>query len=148
MPFPRASGILVHPTSFPSWFGIGDFGFEAYRFVDFLVESAQQLWQILPLGPTGDGNSPYASYSAMAGNPLLLSPELLQKNGLLDNENLANLPEFKTETVDFSSVIQTKMPMLRKACENFKANATSVQQKEFSEFCKSRAYWLDDSTLR
>lgn len=147
MPFPRASGILLHPTSFPSRFGIGDFGLSAYRFVDFLVESAQQLWQILPLGPTGNSNSPYASYSAMAGNPLLLSPELLQKNGLLDNENLANLPEFKTETIDFSSVIQTKMPMLRKACSNFKANATSVEQKEFSEFCKSRAYWLDDYAL-
>ncbi|MHC5827434.1 MAG: 4-alpha-glucanotransferase, partial [Nostoc sp.] len=81
MPFPRSSGILLHPTSFPSQFGIGDFGSEAYRFVDFLVESKQQLWQILPLGPTGNTNSPYASYSAIAGNPLLISPELLYNKG-------------------------------------------------------------------
>lgn len=147
MPFPRSSGILLHPTSFPGPFGIGDLGLEAYRFIDFLVESAQQLWQVLPLGPTGDSNSPYASYSAMAGNPQLVSLELLQKNGLLDNENFANLPVFNTETVDFERVIQTKMPLLRKACFNFKANASSDQQKEFSLFCQSKAYWLDDYAL-
>jgi len=73
MPFSRASGILLHPTSFPGRFGIGDLGSEAYRFVDFLVESGQQLWQLLSLGPTGDSHSPYASYSAIAGNPLLIS---------------------------------------------------------------------------
>ncbi len=111
MPFSRASGILLHPTSFPGRFGIGDLGLEAYRFVDFLVQSGQQLWQILPLGPTGDSNSPYASYSAMAGNPLLISPELLQNKGLLAKEDFANLPKFSTQTVDFSQVIQTKMPM-------------------------------------
>ena len=147
MPFHRTSGILLHPTSFPSQFGIGDLGLEAYRFIDFLVESAQQLWQVLPLGPTGNSNSPYASYSAMAGNPLLLSLEVLQNIGLLDNEDLTNLSELNTETVDFSRVIQTKMPLLWKACENFKANASSVEQQEFEEFCQSRAYWLDDYAL-
>ncbi|MBR8833775.1 MAG: 4-alpha-glucanotransferase [Stigonema ocellatum SAG 48.90 = DSM 106950] len=147
MPFSRASGILLHPTSFPSQFGIGDFGSEAYRFVDFLIESRQHLWQVLPLGPTGDSNSPYASYSAMAGNPLLISPELLHKKGLLDQENFADLPKFSTEKVDFSRVIQTKIPMLQKACENFKASATSVQQQEFSEFCQIQAYWLDDYAM-
>ncbi|MCX7594816.1 MAG: 4-alpha-glucanotransferase [Fischerella sp.] len=147
MPFPRASGILLHPTSFPGRFGIGDLGLEAYRFVDFLVESGQQLWQILPLGPTGDSNSPYASYSAMAGNPLLISPELLQNKGLLAKEDFANLPKFATQRVDFSQVIQTKMPMLRKACENFKANTSSVEQKKFSEFYESNSYWLDDYAL-
>ncbi|MDZ7954267.1 4-alpha-glucanotransferase [Nostoc sp. DedQUE09] len=146
MPFPRTSGILLHPTSFPSQFGIGDFGSEAYRFVDFLVESKQQLWQILPLGPTGDSNSPYASYSAIAGNPLLISPELLQKKGLLV-EDFTNLPKFSTERVDFSQVIQTKIPMLQKACKNFKTNATSRQLQEFQEFCQSQAYWLDDYAL-
>ncbi|QMS86179.1 4-alpha-glucanotransferase (plasmid) [Nostoc edaphicum CCNP1411] len=147
MPFPRASGILLHPTSFPSQFGIGDFGSEAYRFVDFLVESRQKLWQILPLGPAGDSNSPYASYSAMAGNPLLISPGLLQKKSLLTKENFDNLPKFSSETVDFSRVIQTKTLMLQKACFNFKASATSFQQQEFSEFCQSQAYWLDDYAL-
>ncbi len=81
MPFPRSSGILLHPTSFPSRFGIGDLGLEAYSFIDFLKESYQQYWQVLPLGPTGYGNSPYACYSAMAGNPQLISPELLFRNG-------------------------------------------------------------------
>jgi 4-alpha-glucanotransferase len=147
MPFPRASGILLHPTSFPSPFGIGDFGLEAYQFIDFLVESQQQLWQILPLVPTGNDNSPYAAYSAMAGNPLLISPEILQKKGFLGKENFANLPNFSTERVDFSQVIQTKMPMLREACLNFKTSATSVQQQEFSEFCQNQAYWLDDYAL-
>lgn len=147
MPFPRTSGILLHPTSFPGRFGIGDLGCEAYHFVDFLGSSGQQLWQILPLGPTGDSNSPYASYSAMAGNPLLLSLEVLHNVGLLENVNLTNLPEFNTETVDFSLVIQTKMSLLRQACENFKTNATSVGQQEFEEFCQSRVYWLDDYAL-
>ncbi|MFN6559504.1 MAG: 4-alpha-glucanotransferase [Nostoc sp. ChiSLP01] len=147
MLFPRSSGILLHPTSFPSQFGIGDFGSEAYRFVDFLVESKQQLWEILPLGPTGDTNSPYASYSAIAGNPLLISPELLQKKGLLTEDNFTKLPKFSTERVDFSQVIQTKIPILQKACTNFKTSATPSQQQEFQEFCQSQAYWLDDYAL-
>ena len=147
MPFPRTSGILLHPTSFPSRFGIGDLGFEAYQFVDFLVDSGQQLWQILPLGPTGDSNSPYASYSAMAGNPLLLSPELLVEKGFLAQEDLLNLPEYNNVTVDFERVIQTKMPLLQKAFKNFKAYASSIQCQEFERFCQTRAYWLDDYAL-
>ncbi|MBD2344325.1 4-alpha-glucanotransferase [Anabaena subtropica] len=147
MPFSRASGILLHPTSLPSQFGIGDFGPEAYRFVDFLVESKQQLWQILPLGPTGDSNSPYACYSAIAGNPLLISPDWLYKKGLLVEDDLANLPNLSTERVDFPQVIQTKIPMLQTACQNFKTSATSVQQQEFKEFCKNQADWLDDYAL-
>lgn len=147
MPFSRASGILLHPTSFPSQYGIGDFGSEAYNFVDFLAESKQQLWQILPLGPTGDSNSPYASYSAMAGNPLLISPELLQKKGLLAREDFVNLPKFSTATVNFEQVIPTKMSILRKVYNNFKASTLSVLQPEFSEFCQSQAHWLDDYAL-
>jgi 4-alpha-glucanotransferase len=147
MPFPRASGILLHPTSFPSRFGIGDLGFEAYQFIDFLVDSGQQLWQILPLGPTGDSHSPYASYSAMAGNPLLLSPELLVEKGLLAKEDLFDLPEYSTATVDFDWVIPTKMPLLQKAFKNFKAYASSIQCREFEQFCQTRAYWLNDYAL-
>ncbi|MBV8886600.1 MAG: 4-alpha-glucanotransferase, partial [Chroococcidiopsidaceae cyanobacterium CP_BM_RX_35] len=147
MPFPRASGILLHPTSFPSPFGIGDLGLEAYHFVDFLVESAQQLWQVLPLGPTWDSHSPYASYSAMAGNPLLISPEVLHNNSLLGNEDFSALPEFNSETVDFEQVIQTKTLMLRRACENFQANATAVRQQEFETFCHNQSSWLDDHAL-
>ncbi len=147
MPFPRSSGILLHPTSFPSRFGIGDLGLEAYRFVDFLAQSAQHLWQVLPVGPTGYGNSPYASYSAMAGNPLLISPDRLKDEGLLAEEDEANLPAFPVEKVDFEQVVQTKIPLLKKACENFKANASPVQQKEFAGFCETKAYWLDDYAL-
>lgn len=147
MAFPRSSGILLHPTSLPSRFGIGELGSEAYRFIDFLVESSQQLWQVLPLGPTGYGNSPYASFSAIAGNPLLISLEQLQEQGLLTDEDFANLPEFPVDQVDFEQVMKTKMPLLAKACENFKAKASLVQQKEFMTFCATKAHWLDDYAL-
>lgn len=147
MPFPRSSGILLHPTSFPSRFGIGDLGLEAYRFIDCLAESYQQYWQVLPLGPTGYGNSPYASYSAMAGNPLLISPEQLRDKGMLAEDDFANLPVFSIGKVDFEQVVSTKMPLLKKVYENFKANATPLQQKEFAGFCEAKAYWLDDYAL-
>src|SRR4028118_639172 len=120
MAFPRSSGVLLHPTSLPSRFGIGELGSEAYRFIDFLVESSQQLWQVLPLGPTGYGNSPYASFSAIAGNPLLVSLEQLQEQGLLTQEDFATLPEFPVDRVDFEQVIKTKISLLRKAYETFK----------------------------
>lgn len=143
----RTSGIVLHPTSFPSRFGIGDLGLEAFRFVDFLAESAQQLWQVLPLGPTGYGNSPYASYSSMAGNPLLISPEQLRDQGFLAEEDFTNLPAFPPERVDYDLVVQTKIPLLKKACENFKTKATAVQQQEFAGFCETKTYWLDDYAL-
>ena len=144
MAFSRTSGILLHPTSLPSRFGIGDLGAQAYGFVDFLADSAQQLWQVLPLGPTGYGNSPYLAYSAVAGNPLLISPDLLRDQGLLDEADFANLPEFPLETTNFELVTQVKMPLLRKACETFKSSALPHQQQQFAEFCASKAYWLDD----
>jgi 4-alpha-glucanotransferase len=147
MPFPRSSGILLHPTSFPSRFGVGDLGLEAYRFIDFLKESHQQYWQVLPLGPTGYGNSPYMCYSAMAGNPLLISPEKLLEEGLLAEEDFANLPGFLLEKVDFEQVVPIKIGLLKKACENFRVNATPIQQKEFAGFCDSKAYWLDNYAL-
>lgn len=147
MPFPRSSGILLHPTSFPSRFGIGDLGLEAYKFIDFLAKSNQQFWQVLPVGPTGYGNSPYMSYSAMAGNPLTISPEKLREQGLLFEEDFANLPTFPADRVDFGQVVQTKIPLLEKACENFKQQASSIQQKEFQGFCETKAYWLDDYAL-
>lgn len=147
MLFPRSSGILLHPTSFPSRFGMGDMGIEAYRFIDFLVESDQQYWQVLPLGPTGYGNSPYSCYSAMAGNPLLINPELLRDDQLLADEDFANLPEFPLDYVDFERAIALKVPLLKKACENFKAKASPMQQKEFSAFCESKEHWLEDYAL-
>ncbi|NEP80461.1 MAG: 4-alpha-glucanotransferase [Okeania sp. SIO3B3] len=143
MPLSRASGILLHPTSLPSPFGIGDLGNEAYNFVNFLRDSGQQIWQILPLGPTGFGNSPYLAYSAMAGNPLLISPDKLQDQGLLSEEDLSNLPEFPNDRVDFDLVREFKRSVLQKAYDNFKTKELEEQQA-FHDLCASKAFWLDD----
>jgi 4-alpha-glucanotransferase len=145
MPFLRSSGILLHPTSFPSRFGIGDLGNSAYEFVDFLAESAQQYWQILPLSPCED--VPYVSYGSMAGNPLLISLERLRDEGLLSDGDFWHIPEMSADRVDFEQVKQIKLPLLQKAGENFKATASETQQKEFLEFCDRQAYWLDDYAL-
>ena len=108
----RSSGILLHPTSSPSRFGIGDLGPEAYKFIDFLVEAGQTLWQVLPLGPTGYGDSPYASYSAFAGNTLLISPERLVDEGLLDHGDLEETP---VGPVDYGWAHQLKDKILASA---------------------------------
>jgi 4-alpha-glucanotransferase len=143
----RVSGLLLHPTSLPGRLGIGDLGKEAYRFIDFLSESCQQVWQILPLGPTRDENSPYSSYSALAGNPILISLEKLQEDNLLSNEDFNHLPEFPVEQVDYDLVIQTKIPLLKLASDNFKAKASATQQQKFLDFCSRQAYWLNDYAL-
>src|SRR4051794_28487521 len=104
MRFPRGSGILLHPTSLPGEFGIGDLGPEAYRFVDLLKECGQRYWQILPLGPTGYGDSPYQAFSAFAGNPLLISPERLAADGLLNSGELQALRGPATKRVDYGAV--------------------------------------------
>lgn len=146
MPFPRTSGILLHPTSLPSRFGIGDLGPEAYRFVDFLAESAQHIWQVLPLGPTGYGDSPYMCFSAMAGNPLLLSPELLRNQGLLDDDDLSNFPELPS-SIDYGRVIPEKTKLLRKAWSRFQTRAGSADKAAFEAFLEKAAYWIDDFGL-
>ncbi|MEO6656110.1 MAG: 4-alpha-glucanotransferase, partial [Pyrinomonadaceae bacterium] len=104
MKLPRASGLLLHPTSLPGEFGIGDLGDEALKFVDFLVRSGQTYWQILPLGPTGQGNSPYSAYSAFAGNTLLISPETLVADEFLSPEAVKNAPSFDEPRVDYERV--------------------------------------------
>jgi 4-alpha-glucanotransferase len=144
MPFPRSSGLLLHPTSLPSRFGIGDLGEAAYRFVDFLSNSQQQFWQILPIGPTGSGDSPYMSYSSMAGNPLLISLDILCEQGLLAEADLADLPEFPIDRVVYQQVIEIKMPLLLKAAEKFRVEAAREQRQAFEAFCASRAFWLND----
>ncbi|MGK7909617.1 MAG: 4-alpha-glucanotransferase [Synechococcus sp.] len=153
MRFERASGILLHPTSLPGPFGIGDMGPTAYQFVDFLVRSGQSIWQILPLGPTGYGNSPYACFSAMAGNPLLISPELLAQERWLspsDWETTEEWQQIQTQfagLVDYGTTIRLKRKLIRAAFQSFQAQATLEQQQEFSQFCKDEAAWLEDYIL-
>jgi 4-alpha-glucanotransferase len=144
MVFSRSSGLLLHPTSLPSRYGMGDLGWAAYQFVDFLSRSQQQFWQILPLGPTGHGNSPYMCYSSMAGNPLLISVEILRDQGLLTNEDLAAIPDFPAHYVDYDRVNQAKFPLLLKAAEKFREQAAIEQRQAFESFCASRAFWLND----
>ncbi|MEO1401780.1 MAG: 4-alpha-glucanotransferase [Cyanobacteria bacterium J06635_1] len=147
MSFPRSSGILLHPTSLPGRFGIGDLGDQAYRFVDFLTETKQQLWQILPLGPTGYGNSPYLCYSSLAGNPLLINLDRLHDQGLLTEEDLAEIPLFPTDHVDYSWVYYYKLDMLRKAAQRFKESTDENLLNDFAEFCQNHGAWLDDYAL-
>src|SRR5690554_4242928 len=97
----KGSGVLLHPTSLPGKYGIGDLGPEAYKFLDFLANSRQKYWQILPFNPPGYGESPYQAFSAFAGNPLLISPEKLVRDGLLELEDLTNIPQFKQNKVEF-----------------------------------------------
>ncbi len=144
--FPRASGVILHPTSFAGKFGIGDLGEAAYRFVDFLHAAGQTYWQVLPLGPTGFGDSPYQSPSAFAGNPLLISPERLIALGHLA-ANEVRVPEFPAERVDYGAVIAFKNDLLNRACANFRANAPAEQHRAFAQFCKTHATWLEDVAL-
>lgn len=143
----RRSGILLHITSLPSRFGIGDLGPAAYHFVDFLTQTRQSLWQILPLNPTDImyGNSPYSSHSAFAGNPLLISPELLVQEGLLQDSDLAEAPPFPRHEVDYANVIPYKMKLLARAYENFKHR--NGEHYELQNFCRDNAWWLEDYAL-
>jgi 4-alpha-glucanotransferase len=147
MGFPRSSGILCHPTSFPSRYGIGDLGRGAYDFLDWLAAAGQQLWQVLPLGPTGYGDSPYQSFSAIAGNPLLISPDILTGAGLLPAETLLNVPDFPPQRVDFGAVIEYKHSLLRCSYEHFRTHADADQQASFSAFRERNSDWLADFGL-
>ena len=147
MTFPRQSGILMHPTSLPSRFGIGDLGKTAFDFVDFLVEAKQTLWQVLPLGQTGYGDSPYQCFSAFAGNIYLISLERLAEEDFLSESDLKDVPKFPTKKVDYGNAIEYKLPLLRKAFENFKKTNDEKIAAEFREFCSENAFWLDDYAL-
>jgi len=147
MPSTRASGLLLHPTSLPGRFGIGDLGPEASHWLDFLAGAGQKLWQVLPLGPTGYGDSPYQSFSAFAGNPCLVSPERLVEDGLLDPADLAALPAFPAERVDFGPVIECKLGMLAKAHARFVAGAAPALHADYRDFCRRQSAWLEDFAL-
>ncbi|MBA3351539.1 MAG: 4-alpha-glucanotransferase [Blastocatellia bacterium] len=140
----RASGILLHPTSLPGAFGIGDLGKEAFKFIDFLVKARQTYWQVLPLGPTGWGDSPYASFSAFAGNSLLISPEQLVEDGLLP-EHLASGEGAigNVARVDYGAIYQTKTELLRSAFETWRGRS----DRDFETFAAENASWLDDYAI-
>lgn len=143
MTFPRSSGILLHPTSLPGKFGIGDLGPEAFHFADWLADARQTLWQMLPLGPTGYGDSPYQLFSAFAGNPLLISPQKLTGEGLLTEADLQQAPAFPESRVDFGAVIAWKGKLLEKAYGNFTSLASATARREFEEFSRRNASWLE-----
>jgi 4-alpha-glucanotransferase len=143
----RLSGVLLHPTSLPGRYGIGDLGPEAYRWLDFLVAGRQHLWQVLPLGPTGYADSPYQSFSSFAGNPLLISPDRLLEAGLLTAHDLAAVPSFPNYRVDFGPVIQFKAALLQRSYERFKTTADATVTGRFEAFCASERAWLDDYAL-
>jgi len=147
MQFARASGILLHPTSLPGPYGVGDFGPEAYQFLDFLQAAGQKLWQVLPLNPTGYADSPFQCFSASAGNPLLISLDLLSDAGLLEASELRQAPPFAEETVEYESVVHYKTPLLKKAAARFFAGASSAHRNQFQSFAKANAAWLDDFAL-
>ena len=143
----RRSGILLHMTSLPSPFGIGDLGPWAYRFADFLSQSRQTYWQVLPINPTDRamGNSPYSSPSAFAGNTLLISPEGMVESGFLTQEEVGTLPPFPEDRCDFASLIPYKNGLLHLAYERFKN--THHQEKDYEAFCRKNRAWLDDFAL-
>lgn len=144
----RASGILLHPTSLSGHFGIGDVGPEAFRFLDFLSEARQSIWQVLPLGPTGYGDSPYQCFSAFAGNPLLISPELLLEEGLVHEEDLRHLPKFPALHVDYGHVITWKRDLLRHAFRRrHEWERRKGHRHRYEAFCSENASWLDDYAL-
>ena len=138
MNFPRASGILLHPTSLPGGFGVGDLGPESYKFADFLVSAGQSLWQVLPLGPTGYGDSPYACYSAFAGNTLLISPEKLATDVT---------ERTSSERVDFGEAHRIKEQLLKRAYQNYTKTTDTNLRSEFETFAQREAHWLDDYAL-
>jgi len=144
----RYSGILLHPTSFPSPYGIGDFGKGAYEFVDFLEAAGQHLWQILPLVPiTSFGNSPYQGFSVFAGEPLLISPELLQEKRLLAREDLQDIPDFDPVKIDYDLVREYKYGLYKKAFAAFLHTADKNLLEEYESFCEANAFWLNDYCL-
>lgn len=149
--YPRASGILLHPTSLPGPFGVGDLGEFAFDFIEFLSGTGQKIWQVMPLGPTGYGDSPYACLSAFAGNPLLISPQKLIEHGYLPAhaESVKNFPQFSAQRVEFDEVAKAKHEVFRESYAFFKAHARSAERKRFLNFCEcaQNRQWLHNYAL-
>jgi len=140
----RKSGVLLHPTALPGLGVIGEIGPDAYRFVDHLSDMGQSLWQILPIGPTDNYNSPYSSISTFAGNPLLISLHLLVEDNLLDSKVLDNCEQTILNHVPFNEVVSFKIPILKEVSKNFNLNASPGMKHSFEQFCIDHSYWLDD----
>jgi 4-alpha-glucanotransferase len=142
----RSAGVLLHPTSLPGLDGLGDVGPQAYRWIDWLANTGCTLWQVLPLGPTGFGDSPYQCFSAFAGNPYLVSPELLLQDGLLTADDLDDRPEFPADHVDFGPVIHWKLKLLDRAYERYLADPAPLRV-QFESFQAQEGSWLNDFAL-
>jgi 4-alpha-glucanotransferase len=147
MIFPRCSGILLHVTSLPGGYGIGDLGNSAYEFAEFLAESGQKIWQVLPLNPTGYGDSPYQCFSAFAGNPLFIDLKALYEQGLLSEKDLTNAPNFPEEHVEYDRVIEFKRELVRKAAHVFLVDGARTDRAAFDNFCRNNNNWLNDYAL-
>ena len=147
MSFERSAGIVLHPTSLPGKYGIGELGKEAKQWIDVLEAAGQTLWQVMPLGPTGYGDSPYQSFSAFAGNPYLISIDNLIEQEFLRKTDLENMPDFLASSVDFGPVIAWKLQILSLAYERFGLVADAASFSSFDAFCQREAYWLDDYAL-
>jgi len=143
----RKSGILLHPTSLPGPYGIGDIGAKAFSFIDWLELAGQKIWQVLPLGPTGYGDSPYASFSTFAGNPLLVSFDKLIESGYLTDNDVADCPVPKAGDVDYGIIIPWKFSKLHLAAQRFLNSKSSAAHEDFNHFKKEEAWWLDDYVL-
>ncbi len=143
----RNCGILLHITSLPGVEGTGTLGKEAFRFVDFLRSAKQKFWQILPTGPTGYGNSPYQCYSAFAGNPLLIDLHSLKDDLLINEGDLKNIPRFPKTSIDYEKTTGWKMPLLKKAFENFQKLRHDILTDEYIRFLKEHNWWLQDYAL-
>jgi len=147
MKFFRESGILLHPTSLPGPYGIGEIGPQARAFIRLLKGMEQHLWQVLPLGPTGYGDSPYQSLSTFAGNPMLISFDQLVKDKLLSPQRLKRFPRLPAERVDYGRAINARTPVLQTVCRTFRQRATQRRLKAWRAFCEREAAWLDDYAL-
>ncbi|HSK66700.1 MAG TPA: 4-alpha-glucanotransferase, partial [Anaerolineales bacterium] len=146
MNFKRSGGVLLHPTSLPGRYGIGDLGPQAFRFVDWLASTGCSLWQVLPLGPTGYGDSPYQCFSAFAGNPYLISFDALIEDGLLTEDDFASMPKLPEASVDYGQLIPWKLYLLEKAFSRLPSTPQEYRA-EFETFQTANASWLDDYVL-
>ncbi|GAB4521177.1 MAG: 4-alpha-glucanotransferase [Anaerolineae bacterium] len=145
--FPRSSGVLLHPTSLPGRYGIGDLGEYAYRFADWLQSTGQTIWQVLPLNPTSYGDSPYQTLSAFAGNTHLISLDKLIGEGWLTHDDLKDVPDFPTDHVDYGWIFHYRPAKLKLAYERFKERANDGQRSAYTSWYEANKYWLDDWAL-